>query len=709
MSFGARELYDLLPAIVRARDGEQGEPLRALLTVLAEQAAVIEEDLAQLYDDQFIETCADWVVPYIGDLVGYRTLHGIVPQIASPRAEVANTIEFRRRKGTAAMLEQLARDVTGWPARVVEFFELIAATQYMNHPRPHAAFTAALRRWEPLERRGTAFDGLPHTVDVRRIATGAGRYNLRNVGIFLWRLQAYQLEESVAVAAAPGDQLRFRFSPLGHDAPLFSRPEREERITELARPVNVPMPLSRRVLDAALDTYYGSSLVVTDDGVVVPAAAVRVCDLRDVAGGWAGQPPAGIAIDPVLGRIVFAQPPAGGGARRVGVTFHYGFSADMGGGPYDRSATLGGFTPPQALVRVPDGQPTIAAALAALPPAGGIVEITDNGRYEEAIQMSVAADASIEIRAVDGRRPTLVLPGPLRISGGRGASATLDGLLITSPAAPAAPSTGLVHLPAVTNDLRGLTLRHCTLVPGWTLEAGGAPRRPDEPGLVVAAAGVEVHVDRCIVGGLRIAPASTAHLAGSIVDATDPRRVAYAGPDGLGPGGPVALEDCTVVGTVSAEMLELVSNSILFAAAGGPLSPPVRAVRRQQGCVRFSYVPVDALAPRRYRCQPDLEVVRRIEEIEARTGAPLDEAARQAVRDAVALSRVPSFTSLRYGDPGYGQLRRAAPASIRTGADDEAEMGAFHRLYQPQRETNLRVRLDEYLRFGLEAGTFYET
>jgi hypothetical protein len=120
-------------------------------------------------------------------------------------------------------------------------------------------------------------------------------------------------------------------------------------------------------------------------------------------------------------------------------------------------------------------------------------------------------------------------------------------------------------------------------------------------------------------------------------------------------------------------------------------------------------VPVDALAPRRYRCQPDLEVVRRIEEIEARTGAPLDEAARQAVRDAVALSLVPSFTSLRYGDPGYGQLRRAAPASIRTGADDEAEMGAFHRLYQPQRETNLRVRLDEYLRFGLEAGTFYET
>jgi hypothetical protein len=28
-------------------------------------------------------------------------------------------------------------------------------------------------------------------------------------------------------------------------------------------------------------------------------------------------------------------------------------------------------------------------------------------------------------------------------------------------------------------------------------------------------------------------------------------------------------------------------------------------------------------------------------------------------------------------------------------------------VYQPQREANLRVRLNEYLRFGLEAGVFY--
>ena len=69
---------------------------------------MLAESLEQLYDDQFIETCAPWVAPYIGDLVGYRTLHGVVPQVASPRAEVANTIRYRRRKGTVSVLEQLA-------------------------------------------------------------------------------------------------------------------------------------------------------------------------------------------------------------------------------------------------------------------------------------------------------------------------------------------------------------------------------------------------------------------------------------------------------------------------------------------------------------------------------------------------------------------------------------------------------------------------
>ena len=120
MSFDGQKLYDLLPAIYRTRDAAEGEPLKQLLNVIGEQVAILEEDIEQLYDNQFIETCADWVVPYIGDLVGYRQLYGSAPQIRSPRAEVADTIGLRRSKGTAAMLGQLARDVTGWDACAVE-------------------------------------------------------------------------------------------------------------------------------------------------------------------------------------------------------------------------------------------------------------------------------------------------------------------------------------------------------------------------------------------------------------------------------------------------------------------------------------------------------------------------------------------------------------------------------------------------------------
>ena len=34
-------------------------------------------------------------------------------------------------------------------------------------------------------------------------------------------------------------------------------------------------------------------------------------------------------------------------------------------------------------------------------------------------------------------------------------------------------------------------------------------------------------------------------------------------------------------------------------------------------------------------------------------------------------------------------------------------MGVLHDLFQAQREINLRVRLNEYLRFGLEAGIVF--
>src|SRR4051812_7550127 len=289
MKFDARDMFDLLPAILRIRDRShavvtpgllnppdrvtladleaktsltaaelqqrdllreraRGGPLANLLAIFAEQIAVLQEDLDQLYDDQFIETCADWVVPYIGELLGSRAMHGIAA-IASPRAEVAHTIAYRRRKGTVPMIEQLAHDVTGWNASAVEFFQRLIVTQYMNHTRLHCVAAPDLRRREALERIGTAFDPVMRSVDVRRIASQRGRYNIPNIGVFLWRLDAYPLSGS---PAAQLDAQRWRFHPLGIDQPLYTNPVTEDGITDLATPLNVPEPIGRRVLDAHL-------------------------------------------------------------------------------------------------------------------------------------------------------------------------------------------------------------------------------------------------------------------------------------------------------------------------------------------------------------------------------------------------------------------------------------------------------------------------
>src|SRR3954447_18548951 len=126
MSTTDDRLFELLPSIYRLRDGARGFPLRALLRVIAEQVDVVEDDITRLYDNWFIETCDDWVVPYIADLLGIRALAGSSSAQGSSglsqRSYVANTLAYRRRKGTAAVLEQLASDITGWRFKAVEFF-----------------------------------------------------------------------------------------------------------------------------------------------------------------------------------------------------------------------------------------------------------------------------------------------------------------------------------------------------------------------------------------------------------------------------------------------------------------------------------------------------------------------------------------------------------------------------------------------------------
>ena len=101
-------LYNLLPALYRKVDEQQGAPLRALLSVLQEEIDRLEEDMRAQYDNWFIETCDRWAIPYIADLVGVRGLVDPQQLFDGQRRRVANALRYRRRKGTLAVLRTRA-------------------------------------------------------------------------------------------------------------------------------------------------------------------------------------------------------------------------------------------------------------------------------------------------------------------------------------------------------------------------------------------------------------------------------------------------------------------------------------------------------------------------------------------------------------------------------------------------------------------------
>ncbi|HFE46876.1 MAG TPA: hypothetical protein ENJ18_15520, partial [Nannocystis exedens] len=98
------DLYGRLPEIHRSRDREQADdaPLAAFLGVIESVFSDLRGDIDGLYDDLFVDTCAPWVLPYIADLLGTSHLSGDPWTV---RADLADTIALRRRKGTLGAIE----------------------------------------------------------------------------------------------------------------------------------------------------------------------------------------------------------------------------------------------------------------------------------------------------------------------------------------------------------------------------------------------------------------------------------------------------------------------------------------------------------------------------------------------------------------------------------------------------------------------------
>jgi hypothetical protein len=773
MSARPDRLYDLLPVVYRMRDADQGYPLRDLLRVLGTQADVVEHDIARLYDNWFIETCDDWVVPYIGDLLGYTLLpeaatlgedgacSARLGRVLAPRADVANTIDARRRKGTLSLLEDLARDAAGWPARAVEFYRLLGWMQHLDHQRPARGATADLRDPGPLQLIGWqhgAFDPFAHSVNVRRLVSrrGRGRYNLPEVALFVFRLKSYPVTITPAYCVEENGPQCFSFSVLGNDTPLFRNPAAETDPTHIAHEINLPLPLRRyRFAErgAAADyaavraSLYGdgrSVLVYAPDwpakgqGLPVPLDALIPADLS----GWRYHVPRGhVAIDPELGRLVF---PADQRPRRgVWVSYQYGFAGDIGGGEYARitpelenavryvvHAALPGSDP--AKITLPQYHyASIADALEAWAkakdaaeaqaftklkatglsddeahaqaklqrPRALIIELAESGIYEGRIDLRLETGEAIQIRAAERTRPVLRL---LDVRASQPDALTVSG------------------------RAGSRTLFDGLLVVGRGIEVQGPagddpPRTPDDDlcELVIRhctlVPGWALHCDcdpkrpgepSVTLDGTRAALRIEHSILGAIAVISPEQR-----------GDPPPLTVCDSI---------LDATGIERVALGAPDEAVAYVDASFTRCTVIGEVQTHAIAlavdsifasrvrvlRRQLGCMRFCYVAdgsrtpRRFhcQPDLALAGIAAGDTAGRALE---RLRVVPQFMSLRYGTPDYLRVADACCAEIRGGASDRSAMGVWHDLFEPQREANLATRLEAYTPAGSDAGIIF--
>jgi hypothetical protein len=531
-TYYAQRLWQLLPAVYRTADTDSFDapgPLRELINRIGAQVAVVRRSMDQLWADQSIETCDDWVIPYIGDLLGTNLVSNL--DARAQRLDVAKTIHYRRRKGTVEILEELALDVTGWTAHVVEGFRRLARTRHgldpavgpAAFPQASAADVAQMLQIESLtglltgglaggladlrSRHGallanTAFDESFHTADFRAGQGTLGHFGIAKLVMFLWRLTSFPVQAGtpVAVAGCPG---QYVFDPTGRQIPLFlPAPPVPDDFAESwtpAREWQVPGPLT-----SSLET------AITDQGTSPPPPARPPYPDADVppryglGGGWQVA-----SIWPELGRFAATAPPLSPPGPLT-VDYQYGFSSMIGAGPYDREL-LGSAPAVVGAETVVSGGTGLDAAL---PAAGvtGTVTVADSLTYPALADVGSTADpvVSLLVRAGPSMRPVLrpAAPssaGPAQwvFTGDSRSQLVLDGLTVSGCDIVLRGSFDTVRITA------------CTIDPGTAADPGAAA--PGSPPVATAADGTPLAPCRIFIEAGPAAPAGSGGAIGQLL------------------------------------------------------------------------------------------------------------------------------------------------------------------------------------------------
>ncbi len=551
----ADKLWELLPAVYRAMDTDvynSNGPLREMVNRIGAQAAILRRSIDRLWEDQSIESCDDWVISYIGDLLATNLVASL--DARGQRLDVAKTIYYRRRKGTVAVLEEIAADITGWDARVVEFFRRMGRTRHCFDPAivelgsnsvdDHqlqiaeglaGSWTGSkIGGWADLRnaygaslaqspfsvaramRPPSAFDEYFHTADFRAGRGRSGWYNIPKLGVFLWRLQSFGVSQTTPVQNGQC----YTFDPTGREIPLFAastRPLGDSWISpeEWQLPTPISTPLLRSALaNSATQALYAAS---APDGISIeenslgfftmPGSFYELVDVSQVTTApestGANYP---VMVFPETGRFALLPPGLNG---PLTVTYHYGFSAPMGAGPYDRRVV--GNPPtvtPAPILNVSGGGGAIASLLQI--PSIGTVSINDSLTYNATLDVSGVQQ--LAIMAQNQCRPLLrLIPSTptdqteWSFEGSNAGSLVLEGLFVSG--------TDIV----LRGSFASVTLVCCTFDPGGAAQqtmTSGVPaavytQSIDGKDLVPTRLWIEgeiqnLIVDRCILGPIRM-------------------------------------------------------------------------------------------------------------------------------------------------------------------------------------------------------------
>jgi len=726
-AYYADKLWNLLPAVYRAEDTDQFErngPLREMVNRIGAQVALVRRNIDRVWEDQSIETCDDWIIPYIGDLLATNIVAGL--DARGQRLDVAKTIYYRRRKGTVAVLEEIAANITGWEAKVVEFFRCLARTAHSLDPAigiaqakdddtarmqlaerivgplsrtPRGGF-ADLRNIYGAKKAGSAFDEFFHTADFRYGRGQVGWHNIPRLGVFLWRLKSFGLSPTTPVRVTGCDGW-YTFDPTGRDIPLFAQASRLNKdYSNWVSPVEaqLPTPITQELLDA------NEKLPDTDANPSLYPHSLSVLPMPNPESDADALAPGLVTLRPARGRFKHddSSPPTSP-PQNVWVQYHYGFSSEIGAGPYDRRPGRKPPPMPGKNHKVNGGLDKLVGSV----PLSGTLSVEDSLTYDDINNVSV--EGQLTILAENKQRPLIRLPkssspGPadwiLTGKSGTENCLVLDGLFVSS---------GDVVL---TGDFDCVTITCCTFDPGsapdpalnsppqfFALAADGRELFPTR--LRINGTIRNLIVERSILGPICVVGGAVETLVinDSIIQAlpestTDLPTFVSSPPKSSPPAqspetalllrdGEVKLSRCTILGQVFAHRFQA-SECILHGVA---IVDDV-----QNGCIRFSALANGSVLPRKY------------ESVRILPGAPL-------------------FTSTAFGQPGYAQLLPTADFSIlpsepatgipqntiSSGAEDGSEMGAFAREKNPIKERALLVKYLEFMPAGLVPVIVYVT